>query len=71
MAVFGARFDQTGLEQSAKLQGNGAEGDVGHGLVNGAGAEFVAPNETKYFAAARGSQCIEGGRIRKHIYTLD
>jgi hypothetical protein len=71
VTVFGAGFDQAGLEQRSKLEGNGAEGDVGHSLVDGTGAEFVAPDETKHFSAARGGQCIKNGGFHEHVYILD
>ena len=62
MPAVGACRDQPGGGQRAQLQGDGAEGDVGHGAMDVAGAQLGAPQQPQDLPTARGGQ---GGEDRR------
>lgn len=57
--VIGADVDEAGFLEGFELQGDGAEGDVGHGAVDVAGAALFAPDEAEDLAAAGGGDCFK------------
>jgi len=64
-----AHADQTGAGQRLQLQGHCPKRDIGHGGVNRAGRQFLAPDEAEDFLPARRGQDGEHGGV--HGITLD
>jgi hypothetical protein len=70
-ASVGANGHQARLAQCAQLQRDGAECDVGHRGMNGAGPKLLVPHEPKNLPAAGRRDGREDGCFGWHIYNLD
>ena len=47
----GARLDEPGVGEHLELERDRAEGDIRHGLVNGAGRQLLFPQQPQNLAA--------------------
>jgi hypothetical protein len=61
VAVLGARGDEAGVCERAKVERDRAEGDVGHRLGDGAGRQLAVPDEAQDLSASRGRDRVEHG----------
>src|ERR1043166_7422559 len=61
VAVLGAGADESRLGQRSQVEGDGAEGDVGHRVGDGARGELALPYEAQDLAAPRRRDGLQHG----------
>ena len=67
---FGSYINESSRREATKLQRHGPERHVGHRLVNGAGPQFLIPDQAENFSPAWRGDGRKNGRFELHDFNL-